>query len=411
MSEPMPEKNAATKPARIKVDIVVHGRFHGFALARALLALGHDAIVHTNYPALLVERFGLPRKNVRSFAAHGVATRAANRMGRLDPRALTEPAFHCLFGRWAVRSVRKEADIVYGFSGVMEELLLQPRTNAKQLRAIVRGSTHIREQARLLEEEETRVGVPIDRPSTWMIAREEREYALADCVFVLSRFAYDSFLSRDFPAGRVLLHPLGVDLALFRPTAGAIEAREQRILSGAPLKVLNVGTLNARKGTYDLLRIAAELKGRIDFTFVGTTVKSEVGHLLSRARSAISIRPRVAESELPKAYADSDIFVFTTVEDGFAAVILQAAAAGLPVIATTNCSAPDFVTEGETGWILPIRDQDAFVRRLRWCDENRQALARVAKTAVAGRHAHDWEAMAGALVEHYHRMMTEGHRS
>jgi glycosyltransferase involved in cell wall biosynthesis len=407
----MPETGAAARRTPIKVDVVVHGRFHGFALTRALLALGHNAIVHTNYPPSVVERFGLPRASVRSFVAHGVATRVANRMGPLDPRDLTEPAFHRLFGRWGARSVRSDADLVYGFSGVMEELLRRPRTHPRQLRALMRGSAHIREQARLLAEEEARVGVPIDRPSRWMIAREEREYALADCIVTLSRFATDSFLGRGVPAGRLLLNPLGVDLACFRPTIDAIEARERRILSGAPLKVLNVGTLSAQKGTFDLARIAAELHGRVDFTFVGTTLMSEVGHLLSRAGDAISIHDRVAESELPKTYANSDIFVFTTIQDGHAAVLLQAAAAGLPVIATTNCSAPDFVVEDRTGWILPIRDPDAFVRRLRWCDENRPALALMARTVGAGWYGRDWKVMAGELVEDYHRMMAEGHRS
>ena len=34
---------------RLKIDLVVHGRFHAFDLARALINLGHDVLVYTNY--------------------------------------------------------------------------------------------------------------------------------------------------------------------------------------------------------------------------------------------------------------------------------------------------------------------------------------------------------------------------
>ena len=44
---------------------------------------------------------------------------------------------------------------------------------------LVRESSHIRTQDRLLCEEELRTGIRQERPCAWTIAREEREYALA----------------------------------------------------------------------------------------------------------------------------------------------------------------------------------------------------------------------------------------
>ena len=126
--------NATRRPIRCKIDIVVHGRFHGFALARALLALGHDVLVHTNYPAFVVERFGVPRMYVRTFIPHGIASRFAQKIGPWVPKTLVEPALHRFFGRWAARSVRPDADLVYGFSGVMEEFLRTPRRGAQLTR-------------------------------------------------------------------------------------------------------------------------------------------------------------------------------------------------------------------------------------------------------------------------------------
>jgi len=255
------------RTAPLKIDIVVHGRFHGLALGKALLGLGHDVTILTNYPGFVVERFGVPRRHVRSFVAHAITARVGNRLSRYLRQERTDPILHRMFGRWAARNVSADADIVYGFSGVMEEVLGTPRRHARQLRLVVRGSAHIREQDRILREEEARVGAKLDRASDWMIEREEREYALADRVVVLSSFARDSFVRRGFDASRLLLLPLGVNVDQFRPTPDAQAARQQRILSGKALRVLNVGTFSYQKGMQDLVDTARVLAGRLEFRF------------------------------------------------------------------------------------------------------------------------------------------------
>ena len=403
----MTSMSAAPAPGNrpIKIDVVVHGRFHGFALTKALLELGHDTVVHTNYPLSVVEEFGVPRKQARSLLVHGVGTRIAGKLGALQPTSISEPFFHKAFGRWAAHSARADSDLIYGFSGIMKEMLRRPRGHPRQVRTVVRGSAHIREQARLLEEEERRVGVAVDRPSEWMIGREEREYLLADCILVLSRFALDSFIARGIDPRRLLLNPLGVNLTQFQPTAEVVEARVKRILSGAPLRVLNVGTLSAQKGTFDLVQVVKTLRTRLSFDFVGTTLEAEVGHLLKDLGGGLTNRSRVPERELHKIYSEADIFIFPTIQDGFAAVLLQASSACLPVIATTNSSAPDFVVEGETGWILPIRRADRFIERLEWCDANRPAVAAMVRTLATRQVARGWSDMASELVSHYHSVV------
>lgn len=384
----------------IKVDIVVHGRFHGFALAKALMELGHDTVVHTNYPPSVVEEFGVPRRKVRSLLIHGLGTRAASKLGSLQPTAVSEPFFHKAFGRWAAHSVRPDSDLIYGFSGVMKEMLRRPRGHSRQVRTVVRGSAHVREQARLLEEEEARAGRAVDRPSKWIIGREEREYLLADCILVLSSFAFNSFVARGIDARRLLLNPLGVNVLQFRPEQSAIEARIKRIMSGAPLRVLNVGTFSYRKGAIDFVKLARGLHKRFEFKFVGDR-PAESQPLWKESGDFIDFVDRMPEAKLSQAYQEADLFVFQTIEDGFAAVLLQAAAACLPLLATTNSSAPDFVVEGKNGFILPIRQPQLFAERLKWCDSNRDALATMVRNLAAKQVARSWQDMAKELISHY----------
>ena len=93
------------------------------------------------------------------------------------------------------------------------------------------------------------------------------------------------------------------------------------------------------------------------------------------------------------------MFILPTIQDGYAVVLAQAQAAGLAILATTNCSAPDIVRENENGWILPIRNPAAFVSRLEWCDANRDELARMVRTAHENYRPRDWSRVATDLIE------------
>jgi glycosyltransferase involved in cell wall biosynthesis len=137
--------------------------------------------------------------------------------------------------------------------------------------------------------------------------------------------------------------------------------------------------MSLRKGLLDYIEIVKALAGEnFQFRFVGD-IPSDLRSLTQGLSGAVETIPRQRQWELRRQYDWGDVFVFPTIEDGFAVVLSQAAANGLPIIATTNCAAPDMVREDVTGWVLPIRSPLAFVDRLRWCDRNRDALAAMAR--------------------------------
>ena len=301
---------------------------------------------------------------------------------------------HRWFGRWVRANVRKSADIIYVFSGVSEETLESFCHTTKGPQVwVARGSSHIRVQNRLLEEEEARGGVPLERPSSWLIAREEREYAMAQRIITLSSFAKWSFTNQSVPTKKVTLLLSAVNVSHFRPKENVILARRKRIKNSAPLHVLMVGTLSMRKGVIDLIEIARRLAGTMQFRFVGD-VLPEALDFKKQAGSTIEFVRRVPEPNLGQHYAWGDVFLFPTIEDGFPAVLAQALAAGLPVLATPNSSAPDIVRQGETGWILPIRNPSIFIDQLLWCDRNRHKLEDMVRRLYSEFPQRDWQDMA-----------------
>ena len=384
---------------KLKIAIIVHGRFHAFDLARALLRRGHDVVLLTNYPKWAVKRFDFPTERVRSFWPHGILTRAAQKIDPNKRLVNREDWFHPLFGRWVASELAKETwDVVHTWSGVSEELL-STLNNRAALKMIMRGSAHIKAQARLLAEEEERTGIEQDHPSKWMIAREQREYGLADLVVTLSSFAKRSFITEGVEADRLALLPLGSSLKSFCPAPKVIEERCQRILSGQPLRVLYVGTVSFRKGLHDLSVILEALgkhspySGKFDFRFVGPVAPEAVRSLTKLKRSA-TFFPKRPQWELPDWYAQGDVFIFPTIEDGYAVVLAQANVGGLPILTTTNCGGPDLIRDNEAGWILPIRSPQAFIERLLWCEAHRVELAEMVRRIYQDYQPRDWDDVA-----------------
>ena len=389
-------KPAVQPPLRLA--IVVQGRFHAFDLTRELIRQGVEVTLLTNYPKYVVEKFGIPRGKVINCVSHGVVSRLTERACGGRSNSVFEPFLHRWFSKWAARKLSSiELDALHSFSGISEELMLSV-SHRPIVKSVVRGSAHIRTQARLLEDEGARCGQPMDRPSAWRVAREEREYKIADMIFVLSSFADRSFVAEGVPPSKIRTVPLGSELSRFCASQDDIERRCARIQAGEPLRVLTVGSFSFRKGALDLVEIANSLHGRMKFRMVGDVARNVLD---LKTSAKIEFMPRQPQFSLPSIYREADLFLFPTIEDGYAVVLAQAQAAGLPILATPNCAAPDILKENENGWILPIRNPAAFIEKLECCDTNRGPLARVVRSASENYQPRDWSQVATELIKTY----------
>ena len=80
-----------------------------------------------------------------------------------------------------------------------------------------------------------------------------------------------------------------------------------------------------------------------------------------------------------------DIFALPSLEEGFPLAVLEAMAAGLPVVASRVGGVPELVADGETGWLVPLRDPVALgcqLRLLLCSPENRKRMGTAAQARV-----------------------------
>jgi glycosyltransferase involved in cell wall biosynthesis len=81
-----------------------------------------------------------------------------------------------------------------------------------------------------------------------------------------------------------------------------------------------------------------------------------------------AVRVRYAGEQPPEAlpgfYAAADIMVWPAIREAYGVALLEAQAAGLPVVAGQSGGVTDIVRDGETGLITPIGDAQAFAEAI-----------------------------------------------
>jgi glycosyltransferase involved in cell wall biosynthesis len=118
-----------------------------------------------------------------------------------------------------------------------------------------------------------------------------------------------------------------------------------------------------------------------------------------------------AVSDVGPYYHAADVIILPSLFESFSNVILEAFAAGKPVITSTDADSVGIVEPGITGWRFPTQDADALARCLQECrqlpPERLQEMGRQAQESVA---SYSIEAMTGAYLNLYDRLF-ESRRS
>jgi glycosyltransferase involved in cell wall biosynthesis len=163
----------------------------------------------------------------------------------------------------------------------------------------------------------------------------------------------------------------GIPLDLYTPTIKKVKKDE-------PLRLLFIGGDFKRKGGYEILK--AFRKGLADFCQLDIVTKDKK---VSSEKSVNVYHGLPYKGEkLMQLHAEADIFVFPTWGDTNGNVILEAMAAGLPVISTNVGAIPEEVEDGVNGFIVPVKSPDAIVKAVRSLAENpelRIAMGRAAR--------------------------------
>jgi glycosyltransferase involved in cell wall biosynthesis len=180
----------------------------------------------------------------------------------------------------------------------------------------------------------------------------QRAFAAARHLVAWSEWAKASLVA-DYgvDAGKVTVLPPGIDTSLW-------ESPLRPIRTAGPVKVLFVGGDFTRKGGDTLLQAFKSLPAGLGAHLHIVTKTEGVGDGLPNVTVHRDVAPN--SERLRRLFADVDLFAFPTRGDCLPLAVMEAMAAGLPVITTTVGALPEAVTHGETGLIVPADDAPAL---------------------------------------------------
>lgn len=104
----------------------------------------------------------------------------------------------------------------------------------------------------------------------------------------------------------------------------------------------------------------------------------------------VEIRRNPPRSEVVKLMWESDLLVLPSLAEGFAHVIAEAMATGLPVLTTNHTAGPDLFQDRRHGFIVPIRDAAAISKILEEFLKRREELFEMGREGAAMIRKFDW---------------------
>ncbi len=210
-------------------------------------------------------------------------------------------------------------------------------------------------------------------------AIKDEQFELSDLIIANSDFVRQSFVDAGISPDKIAVVPGASPVEV---GANQSERSHDRVV------FLSAGLQSIRKGTPYLLDAWRQLKSHTggELWLVGKNTLP--ARLLADLPGKVVIRPTVSRAELFDLYRQASVLVLPSLCEGFALVILEAMAHGLPVITTPNSGCGEFVEDGVNGWIVPVQDAKALGDRISWCNDNAERLEEMGE--VSRRKASGW---------------------
>lgn len=210
----------------------------------------------------------------------------------------------------------------------------------------------------------------------------KKEMELADFLLVPSGFVKDSLHELGIPKNKIIYLPHGVDVEMFTPSY-------KKYVPGKTLKFLFVGRVEAAKGIYYILETFKQLQGlNVELIVIGDTLnqREELEKYTSNAKF-LGLKRR---DEMPEYYREADVFILSSLWEGSSLSMLEALAAGLPVIASKYSCAPEVIKEFEEGFVIEPRDIEQMKEKICWYCEHAEKIPDMSRKARKTAEKYTW---------------------
>lgn len=251
---------------------------------------------------------------------------------------------------------------------------------------------------------------------------ERMAASFSDAEFVQNPEDIETLRQLRVPARRLHLLGNGIDLQRFSTGAVSSDVR-QRVraelgASDTSVVITSVGRLVREKGFPELFAAASRLRlthPQVVFVVAGPMDSSKKDAIsqfdMEEARRA-GVRLLGHRADVESIYAASDLFVLASHREGFPRSAMEAAAMGLPIVATDIRGCRQVVDTGVTGLLVPVGDPSALANAVgRLVDDPARRLAMGEAALEKARREFDQEAVIRLILDSYEEMLRRQRRA
>ena len=217
---------------------------------------------------------------------------------------------------------------------------------------------------------------------------------------------------RIFDRSQITVVHNGIDLERFSRGREGVAGKKP----GTRLRVGMIGHLAPIKGQKEFLRAAAVVcasRDDVDFLVVGEdkSYKGENRRRLEKLLAELKLGRRVSfegwTDDVPQLLGTLDLFVSPARAEPFGLSIVEAMAAGVPVLATRSEGACEIIEPGQTGRLVPLRDVDELAKGILELLADKAESERLAANALrAVRERFSLERMVDETEDVYREVLT-----
>lgn len=369
---------------RKKIITSCPARFHIFNQAEELYShhLLHKLI--TAYPKSKIDGWNFPKESIISLPMFGLLNYILNHSVPYLPFTIQSRArqwFHNTFDRSVSQNLENDFDVFIGLSSFALHNIKKAH-NLGKIAIVDHGSLHQKIEKYILEKETEQYGFVTREGNwkhNWLIDKMDHEFEQADHIFAISHLAKQTMIDQGVSEKKIFVNYPGVDLSHFFPSV-----KQDNVF-----RIIFCGGITPLKGLHYLLKAFYELNlPKSELIIIGgglANAQSDKHYndlLLRYHRDNIKFVGTFPQHDLQKIYTRGSLFVLPSLADGFAMVIPQALACGLPVITTTMTGAAELIQNDYNGYVVPSGDIEALKERILYCYENPEKLNEMSDNAI-----------------------------
>ncbi len=258
-----------------------------------------------------------------------------------------------------------------------------------------------------------------DDGEEWFLEAQQRAVVETDQVITVSQYWKDRVYEK-YGKNSVVIYN-GMDAEAFQEAPERLHGRSPQSQSNDSIVFLHIGDLSPRKGSLELVQAFAAAKSTLSGISVQLVVlggrstdpyreyranlDAEIARLGLIVGKDIVLRGNVDGAQLVNAYHGADVFVFPSLIEGWGLVVLEAMAAGLPVIMSDLPVFREFAGPDDAIFVRPadVGDLADAMQTLALNPERRVALG-TRGAPIAARYS--WSEMAEAHASLFDALLT-----